>query len=110
MTASTLLDILQARGISIHVEGEDLKLRPAGALDDDLLNVVRTLKPELFSLLTEPTVPHITRDTPPVATCYPRDLYDPAAARAHALSLADGEVRDCLLYYAEEAEEATNEQ
>jgi len=55
MIARELLTALQAEGVQVTVKGDRLVLdSPRGALDPDRLDQVRTHKPELLALLTEP--------------------------------------------------------
>jgi len=51
MTAPELLASLAASGVSVRIEGDALKLRPAAALDDALRGAIIELKPELLLLL-----------------------------------------------------------
>jgi hypothetical protein len=55
MTARDLLASLAASGVSVRIEGDALKLRPAAALDDELRAEIRSLKPAIIQLLSTPS-------------------------------------------------------
>ncbi len=90
MSAISLLQTLNARGVEARVEDGQLKLRPAHLLDTALLQEVRVAKAELLELLSPPT-------TLSEHSFYPRFAYDPDAARAYAVGLPPGPARDYLL-------------
>lgn len=54
MTAAELLANLRARGVTLTADGEQLRLRPASALDADTLELAKQHKAELLTLLTPP--------------------------------------------------------
>jgi TubC N-terminal docking domain len=49
--AIEILSELAARGVTVRAVGDALKLRPAEALDLDMLERVRTYKPEILTAL-----------------------------------------------------------
>jgi hypothetical protein len=52
MTGPEFLGALRARGIRVRVVGDRLRLAPPEAVDAELLEETRRLKPELLRLLT----------------------------------------------------------
>jgi len=83
MTATALLDVLQARGVTVRIDSGDLKLKPAGGLDAALLGEVRAHKAEILQALQSGVATHQAEPTKrPVPTRADRMRY--RAGRAFA--------------------------
>ena len=57
MGSRDLLDDLTDAGFSIKANGENLVIRPASKLTDDIREALRTAKPELMRLLSAAAAP-----------------------------------------------------
>jgi hypothetical protein len=86
MNARDLLASLAASGVSIRIEGDALKLRPAAALDNELRDRIIGLKPELLLLLSGAASGESTPTVSDVATMAPAD--ERAAHRDRIRALA----------------------
>jgi hypothetical protein len=111
MTPAALLSSLESRGVAARIDGGELRLRPASALDARVLADVRAMKPQLVELLRARESAGREETEPSASTReYSRSFdagaaYDPSAAREEAWrAFRANEVtsaqRDALLWYA----------
>lgn len=117
MSATAVLEDLRRLGVSITINGDKLRLKPAKALDDEMLDRVRQHKAEIMGLLQNPVAAPIEvlpalEAEEPLYRLWWRTLPDKALARrmdghlaywgrerglsAEALDWLRGRVRDLL--------------
>jgi hypothetical protein len=92
VTAAALVERLQARGVELRVDGDRLRLRPAGAISADEVEAIKRHKPAILRLLaTTTTAP----DDPDLDPATVRDTLG-ASPDPHMLAGIAWDVRDAL--------------
>ena len=89
MSPATLVETLRARGVTLEVHGDRLKVRPASAVTADEVETLRRHKPEVLSLLAP--APPVSLDMRTV-----RDVLGPDADNPHAFASLLLEVTDAV--------------
>ena len=75
MTTPELLNTLVGRGATVHLEnGDQLRIKPAAALTDELRAQIRLNKAEIVAFLTRPNPKPCSKRSARPATCAPKNL------------------------------------
>jgi hypothetical protein len=111
MDAQATLSALRARGASITLEAEGIRIMPTRVLTPQMRAAIKDNKAEILGILQEVDTPAKFRETPgnePAPgerSMLARDVYNPALAvvkakRLHAAGKATAAQRDALIRYA----------